>query len=566
MRAGRSRDLAAFFLTLSAAAALAACRPDDAPLDLAGAPEVLNTRVVFAPQCQSVIFSSNRDGRIAPFALESPRAGVTPTRLAQLPDHDLLARSLSADCRHLAIVGDRTGSAVYDVFLYDFASRALTNVTRTRKANEGEPEFSPVSPVLAYLKDGALVLYHVETRAELPVTESPAEFTSLEWAADGRRLFLEDRETSIWEYDPAGRAFRVVWKAPRTAYSPRSLHSHRQLLYFTSDHETGLSQVYELDLTTSALRRVHPSDHDQYSPRWRSPGDLIFRTSIDGNVVALRLAGGQVDTISPAAGVVYDVSLDFSPALFVYAGPRQITSIYTPTDSGRLGDLLRHDPDVRQPTAWPVRGRDGMVHFVFAADSLTTKWVVWLHGGPDEQVSPRFNLYFDFLTRLGYGVVALNYPGSTGIGNAYELREVPESERVTRQLAGIEEGLADVAALFPGLRRYVLVGVSYGSAVGFRHVQRHPADVVKLIELSGVTTDATLPDTAAARDSLPPVLMVYGENDPAHRSRARRELLERRQAGMRIRPVELAGEGHFVSGRESIRRILAEIERFLREV
>ena len=350
--------------------------------------------------------------------------------------------------------------------------------------------------------------------------------------------------------------------APQGLLAP-VLHSYGQLLYFTSDHESEFSQVYELDRTTSALRRVHPSEHDQYSPRRRSAEELTFRTNVDGNVIALRLAGAAVDTISPTAGVVYDLSPESSPPLFIYAGPRQLLSIYTPDDSGRMRDLLRQTSEVRQPAPRGVRGRDGMVHYVFVGDSLTSSWVVWLHGGPDEQVSPRYNLYFDHLARLGFGVVALNYPGSTGIGSRYELRGVPESLQLTRQLAGIEEGIADVAARYPGLRRYVLVGVSYGSAVGFRHLQRHPEDVIKFVDFSGVTKEWTRVDTVAAPDSLPPVLMIYGDNDRAQRTRARRELLDRRQAWMRTRRLVLDHEGHFVSGRESIRRALGEIERFV---
>jgi len=48
--------------------------------------------------------------------------------------------------------------------------------------------------------------------------------------------------------------------------------------------------------------------------------------------------------------------------------------------------------------------------------------VVWWHGGPHENVSPRFNPYFAALNRMGFSVLAVNYPGSTGRGAAYEGR------------------------------------------------------------------------------------------------------------------------------------------------
>ncbi len=50
----------------------------------------------------------------------------------------------------------------------------------------------------------------------------------------------------------------------------------------------------------------------------------------------------------------------------------------------------------------------------------TTKFVIWLHGGPHENFSPRFHSYVYRLNQLGYGVLTVNYPGSTGRGLPYE--------------------------------------------------------------------------------------------------------------------------------------------------
>ncbi|HET8623754.1 MAG TPA: hypothetical protein VFM14_09355, partial [Gemmatimonadales bacterium] len=542
------------------AVALAACR-SDARRELPEVPETLNTRVIFAPRCGKVFFSSNRDGRVAPFALEAPFTAPA-SRLAYIRNRDLLARSVSADCGKLALVADQGGDGIYDVFLYDLAASKLTNLTRTNRENEGEPEFSPNGRHLAFLRNDRLVLYDVPALAERTPAGAPAAFVSLEWSPDGRRLFLEDRATSIWTFAPKDSTFTRLWTAPRKADSPRSLHAQGRFLYFASDHESQFSQIYELDLTTSALRRVAPSEHDQYSPRHDGAGGLTFRTAVDGNILGLRQHDGVVDTIGPKAGVVYDFSFDFGIPLFVYAGARQPASIYTTDGAGRMRDLLHRQVDVYQPAPLPVRGRDGMVHYVFA-DSLTKSWVVWLHGGPNEQVSPRYNLYFDHLARLGYGVVALNYPGSTGIGNKYELRDLPESVQVARQITGVEEGIADVAAVYPSLRRYVLIGVSYGSAIAFRHLQRHAADVIRFVDFSGITKESSPAEGGGAPHPLPPTLMIYGEKDPAQRSAARRELLRYRQKWMETRRVVLDHEGHFVSGRKSIQRALGEIERFL---
>jgi predicted esterase len=523
---------------------------------------VVNSRVIFAPQCGRVFFSSNRDGTIGPFGIDVAAARPTVSRIAVPRDRDLILRSVSRDCSRFALVGDHGGNGIFDVYLVDLGRRTFDALTHAHGENTGEPQFSPLRPVLAYLDAGRLKLYDCQGRQTMPSATSPVEFTSLEWSADGGSVFLEDRTTNLWQYQPGDRVFRKVWQAPQRAYSPRLGYSSGRSLYFLSDHEGGVSQIYRLNLESSHLQRVAPSSHDQYSPLER-PDGLFFRTSVDGNFMALRLRAGRVDTLSPRRGVVYDFSLDFPKPLFVYAGAQEITSIYAVEPDGSWTDLLSPHPAVVQPAAREFRTADGMVHFVFARDSQPQHWIVWLHGGPREQVSPRFNLYFDYLTRLGYGILALNYPGSTGIGNEYELAGVPDTVRVKRQLAGIDGELTQARELYPGLNQYVLVGVSYGSAIGFLHALRHPSQVTRFIDFSGVTTRSTQPNLSDTPRNLPPTLSIRGANDPHQKTPARRALINARRRLARTTEVVLNDEGHYIGRRQSIRIILGQMGQFL---
>jgi dipeptidyl aminopeptidase/acylaminoacyl peptidase len=525
------------------------------------APEVVNSRVIFAPQCGRVFFSSNRDGTIGPFGIEVAAARPTVFRVAVPRDRDLILRSVSRDCSMFALVGDHGGNGIFDVYLFNLKRKTFAALTHAHGTDSGDPQFSPVRPVLAYLDEGRLTLYDPQARQIIPTAASPVEFTALIWSIDGGSVFLEDRATDLWQYQPGDKVFRKVWEAPQRAYSPRLGYSSGRSLYFLSDHEAGVNQIYQLDLGSSHLRRVHPSSHDQYSPLER-PDGLLFRTSIDGNFMAVRLRADRADTLSPRRGVVYDFSLEFPKPLFVYAGEQEITSIYTSEPDGSWTDLLSHHFTVAQPPAREFR-TEGMVHFVFARDSQPQRWIVWLHGGPREQVSPRFNLYFDFLTRLGYAIVALNYPGSTGIGNEYELNGVPDTERVERQLAGIDDALTRARELYPGLKRYVLVGVSYGSAIGFLHALRHPDQVTKFIDFSGGTSRSTRAKLSDALTALPPILLIRGANDPHQETPERRALLSARHRLAHTTDVVLNDEGHYIGRRQSIRVILAQLRQFL---
>jgi hypothetical protein len=91
-------------------------------------------------------------------------------------------------------------------------------------------------------------------------------------------------------------------------------------------------------------------------------------------------------------------------------------------------------PRAQSLTANPIEFvTEGGLHvpaFVFG-DAASKKAVVWWHGGPKENVSPRYNPFFDFLIHQGFQVVAVNYPGSTGLGKAYEKAYNPANLHAT---------------------------------------------------------------------------------------------------------------------------------------
>jgi dipeptidyl aminopeptidase/acylaminoacyl peptidase len=89
--------------------------------------------------------------------------------------------------------------------------------------------------------------------------------------------------------------------------------------------------------------------------------------------------------------------------------------------------------------------------------------VVHSHGGPTSAVGSSFNLEFQYWTSRGFGIVDVNYGGSSGYGRAYRLRlngkwgvvDVDDCINAARYL--VERGLADGKH----------VAITGGSAGGF---------------------------------------------------------------------------------------------------
>jgi dipeptidyl aminopeptidase/acylaminoacyl peptidase len=157
----------------------------------------------------------------------------------------------------------------------------------------------------------------------------------------------------------------------------------------------------------------------------------------EGSQIAF-IAGGPalpeqvvlLDFTSRAVDVLREsTSTDVDPAVFSI--PRQLEF---PTDGGRTA--FAH---VYPPTNPGFRAPEGE----------RPPLIVISHGGPTSESTPSFSLQTQFWTSRGFGVVDVNYGGSTGYGRAYRRRlngtwgvlDTADCINAARHLA--EQGAAD---------------------------------------------------------------------------------------------------------------------------
>ena len=476
-------------------------------------------------------------------------------------DRDFIAQALAPDCRTLAMVSDHHGNASFEIYLYDLRLRTLQSITNGPGRDEGKPVFAPRDQILAYLSDNHLSLYDYGKSVHLEVASTSAGFQSVTWSERGASLYLEDEWTNIWRYDLQPRQFRKIWNASRMSYSPRAISERHKHLLFASDHESDYSQIYQLDLGSGSLRRLYNSANDQHSPFELNRGHYTFRTVVDGSFIAAELRNGKYRPLSPTVGVAYDFSLDFGAPLLLYSNDRLPISLYW-FGEGELTPLLPMSYRSRQPDAIPVKNASGMTNFLYLPSKAPSAWLIWLHGGPAEQVSPRFNLYFDFLARKNIAVYAINYPGSTGMGNSYALSGKSEEESIGVQLPAIERDIEQLRRLHPEVGSFMLVGVSYGSILAHLVVAKHP-EVTRFVDFSGIADSNRISGVGSSNRFYAPMLVIYGENDFALRNPARSDLISRYEAHASVSRLVLPDEGHYIQHRGDIDQILRRLEGFL---
>ncbi len=530
-------------------------------------PEMIGGKAVFSKHCNAIVYSSNKLNTYRPFTLVFSEDGTPSVTASQIDvEQDFLARSISHDCAWVALVADVDGKGVFDVYLYHRMQQKLTNLTNTPGQDDGDPSFSPTDPILAYLTEQDLQLYDYARETILATPGSLAGFESLRWSPTGEFLLLEASNKSIWRYDLLSSRFQELWKAEKPVFVRPSPWTDGENLYFVSDHESDFSQIFHMSLEGGEVRRVFAQENDQFSPRLSSSGDLCFRVNLDGSYRAVVVKTREPILLSPPAGVVYDYALDFDPPVFLYAGDGYPRSLYRrdTLDQDRLENLISNDFPVTQSVAELVRNKDGMNNLLYRPVGKPRGHVLWLHGGPHEEVSPRFNVYIDFLVKRGFVVLALNYPGSTGLGNKYELRGRGPKAQLRRQIAAVVRDVREFKENEGEIERFIVIGVSYGSNLAHLFAWNESSQVQKIVDFSGVAGRHVLGRlTPAARTQLPRTLFIFGSNDYALRDGRRKELLRVYEKSAEVTRLEIPRAGHYIQRRDHMGAILKALDRFL---
>lgn len=213
--------------------------------------------------------------------------------------------------------------------------------------------------------------------------------------------------------------------------------------------------------------------------------------------------------------------------------------------------------------------------------------VIALHGGPIQRWGSEFNAEAALFARLGVPVVALDYPGSTGSGQAF-----------MRSLFG-RAGVLDVEAVASVMetleaetgRRIILYGESYGAFLALATAAARPCAGV--VAFAPFASFARLRETGSpeVRDTLElldsgnsdisgrnllercrtirgKVLIFHGTADrtiPVAESWALAQALRDRDGAgdSDVRYVEMSGQGHELAGRRVLQQWFRELTAFV---
>jgi dipeptidyl aminopeptidase/acylaminoacyl peptidase len=226
------------------------------------------------------------------------------------------------------------------------------------------------------------------------------------WGPDGTLYFVSDRD-GWWTLYRAGRSIEPVivntppdaeFGRPQWVFGTATWRFAGPSRLVVSYTQRGRWRLGLVDLATGMLNDLAPT----LQPReWlaATSTDVVLVAGYDAApdaVVRVDVSSGQVDTIREASALRLD------PGYVSVA-----EAIEFPTEDGVTAHAFFYAPrnkDVRAPAG--------------EAPPL----VVITHGGPTAATEPSFDLDIQFWTSRGFGVVDVNYGGSTGYGRPYRER------------------------------------------------------------------------------------------------------------------------------------------------
>jgi dipeptidyl aminopeptidase/acylaminoacyl peptidase len=313
----------------------------------------------------------------------------------------------SPDGKWIAFTSNRTSPTNFELFKYDIATKATTLLMNLLGYNEVK-DISPDGKSIAILH------------------------------TDSRRM----GEMYVWQ---AGRITRR-WGHEVDAYeSEAAFTADSKSMFFTVIGSPGTSQLMMANLATEATKPLEtqngPVEHIRLS-------EDRLRMAIVNNIRGVtEIRGWELDEqgrlyrsvkLPKPGGVVLDAA-----AVLNGSQPSEIQFFFTRSTPSSPSQLYFWNGKSEEP--WSPVGRVGRAQSVACGPAPTshtlpariaegihafqylpsnaqpsTPFVIWLHGGPDEQSRPGFDPTLSYLISRGYGVLALNPRGSSGYGRGFE--------------------------------------------------------------------------------------------------------------------------------------------------
>ena len=550
---------------------------------------------------------ANADGRNARFV--APLSGTnsplpsTGKRFAWSPD----GRSLAFVT---AVPGPETAEASGDPIV-------ITRYLYKPDADEGMMRFNDNRRLHIFVAD----LQSGQTRQ---LTTGNHYEHSIDWSPDGEEIAFcsnrEPNEDQFFNYDiltvrPSDGKLRRVTATENIEYRPRWSPDGKTIVYQgckrgLTDLETTMedTHLWAIDADGSNRREIGKGvDNRQGEPVWAPDGQSVYFSVQERGEVhlyQLPLRGGPARKVVGDRGTVGSYSAARGVLAYTMATPGDQAQVFVRQGDAPARKLTGLNADVLKdkqiaPTEpftfvsndnkWDVEAF--LTKPLGMSEGSRHPLIVVIHGGPHGQQGPAFNFKNQVYAGRGWGVLMVNYRGSTGYGQAFADGVFGDQNGNEGQDVLYGVGAAMRRNSWIDRDRIGVEGVSYGGQLSAWLVTQTrmfkssipTAAIVNLVSYNYTTYynqyeqmtfgifphQGTLMDTLWERSALKhvakvatPVLMVHGENDnDVPVMEAEQYFIALKDVGVETVFVRYPREGH---GIKEVKHVIDWIDRSMR--
>ena len=595
---------------------------------LFGNPERLAPRI--SPNGKMLAYLAPLDGVMNVYI----RSAIAPADVAPGGDTDDRPITSSAkrgimfyfwqqDSEHILYIQDQGGDENWRVYQTNVETRETRDLTPFENVQAQilalDPRFPDVALLRLNQRDARVHdVYRVDLKTgELTLVVENAEGFAVHRADNqlrvraaqkmlpngGTEIYVRDEETTPWR-------LLISWSADETGgiagFSPDDSQ-----LWVTTSLDANASRLLEIEIENS-LQRVLAAD-DQYDV-----GGLMVNP-VDRRLEAVAFVRARTEWLPLDATATGDLE----ELLQVRDGDINITSrddsdslwtIAYVTDNGPVyyylynrlkkvaDELFTNRPSLHvyplaKMTPIAFTARDGMTLYGYMSlppnvPPQNLPLVIFVHGGPWARDTWGFSSYVQWLTNRGYGVLQVNFRGSTGYGKAYlnagdrEWGAKMHTDLLDGKQWAIRQGYADP-------KRVAIMGGSYGGYATLAGLTFTPDEFVCGVDIVGPsnlnTLLASIPpywepikaqllkrmgDTEEflsersplfkADQITKPLLIAQGANDPRVKIAESDQIVEAmRKADKPVEYIVFPDEGHGFNRPENTLYFVAKAEAFL---
>lgn len=402
----------------------------------------------FSPDDKTVAFLSDVTGVPQAWSISLAEAGAT--QQLTIEDERVGFVSYAPDRDRLAFGIDRGGSERFQIHMLEAGADRVVRLTDDPHVIHSWGDWSPDGNSIAFSSNGRsqeffdIYVEDVDDRSTELVYRCDGNAFPVTWSPDGSKILFEvthapfDHDLFLLELE--GRTADLLTPhSGEAAFRSATFDESAEHLYCITDKGREFSALARIDVSSHEVEYLYAEDWDIESLAATKDRRTLAFTVNDGGASRLIVwdLPNQVKTEQPLPpGLVGGLkwSNDGRRLAFSFSSSTSNTDVWMldfmkGTLEGRLSRLTRSSSSgiplstLVEPELVKTRSFDELEvpSFLYLPRERGPPYplIVMLHGGPESQFRPGFSPLIQFFLRLGFGVLAPNFRGSTGYGRRY---------------------------------------------------------------------------------------------------------------------------------------------------